>query len=72
MKKVVEVVCEESGISMAVSTTLPGMHFYTANYIEEKGREGHMQGQDCVLQAMGWGGGMVWIIGLGMCRRTQT
>ena len=40
MKKVAEVVCEESGISMAVSTTLPGMHFYTANYIEEAGRRG--------------------------------
>lgn len=40
MKKVAEVVCEESGIAMAVSTTLPGMHFYTANYIEETGRRG--------------------------------
>lgn len=40
MKKVADVVCEESGISMAVSTTLPGMHFYTANYIEETGRRG--------------------------------
>lgn len=40
MKKVAEVVCEESGISMAVSTTLPGMHFYTANYIEKTGRRG--------------------------------
>ena len=37
-KEVADVVCEESGISMAVSTTLPGMHFYTANYIEEMGR----------------------------------
>ena len=25
---------------MPVSTTLPGMHFYTANYIEEAGRRG--------------------------------
>lgn len=40
MKKVAEVTCEGSGIAMAVSTTLPGMHFYTANYIEETGRRG--------------------------------
>ena len=26
--------CKESGISMDVSTTLPGLHFYTANFIE--------------------------------------
>lgn len=40
MKKVADVVCEENGIAMTVSTTLPGMHFYTANYIEETGRRG--------------------------------
>lgn len=40
MKKVAEVVCEESGVAMEVCTTLPGMHFYTANYIEETGRRG--------------------------------
>lgn len=40
MKKVAEAFCEESGVAMAVSTTLPGMHFYTANYIEETGRRG--------------------------------
>ena len=27
--------CTETGISMDVSTTLPGLHFYTANFIEE-------------------------------------
>ena len=31
--------CEESGIMMKVETTLPGVQFYTANYIDE-GRKG--------------------------------
>ena len=37
---------EESGISMTASTTTPGMHFYTANYIEVgcKGKEGSFYG----------------------------
>ena len=33
--------CEESGISMAVDSTTPGMQFYTANYVEE-GRPGKL------------------------------
>lgn len=31
--------CEKTGISMKVNTTMPGVHFYTANFIE-KGRIG--------------------------------
>lgn len=57
MKKVADVVCEESGISMAVSTTLPGMHFYTANYLEETGRRGK--------------GGAVYYPRNGFCLETQ-
>ena len=57
MKKVAEVSCEESGIAMTVSTTLPGMHFYTANYIEETGRGGK--------------GGAVYYPRNGFCLETQ-
>ena len=57
MKMVAEVTCEESGIAMAVSTTLPGMHFYTANYIEEAGRRGK--------------GGAVYYPRNGFCLETQ-
>lgn len=39
MRPAAEAVCEESGLTMLVQTTMPGVQFYTANYLEE-GRKG--------------------------------
>lgn len=39
LRPIAKAFCAETGISMSVSTTLPGLHFYTANFIEE-GRTG--------------------------------
>lgn len=42
-RKVAEMSCEESGITMEVMTDLPGMQFYTANFL------GNVQGKDGVI-----------------------
>lgn len=35
LRTVASASCEQTGISMKVNTTMPGMHFYTANFIDE-------------------------------------
>lgn len=46
LRKAAYASCDENGISLTASTTTPGMHFYTANYIETgcKGKEGNLYG----------------------------
>ena len=35
LRDAAQVICEESGITMTVSTTMEGMHFYSGNYLNE-------------------------------------
>lgn len=45
-RRVAEMYSENSGIRMQVETDLPGMQFYTANFVEsEKGKEGAVYGK---------------------------
>lgn len=46
LRKAAEASCESSGISMVAKTTTPGMHFYSANYVEEGcvGKGGNLYG----------------------------
>ena len=40
-RKIAQMYCEQTGITMEVSTDLPGVQFYTGNFLEhEQGKEG--------------------------------